>query len=111
MPVVQADRLTRIGAALLKAAGASDEEVAAVAVGCVNANLAGHDSHGVIAIPTYIDRVKVGHIVPGATWTIVQETPTTTVIDGHWGLLDPITMHSAGTPPMPGKLPADKPRR
>ncbi len=58
MPIVQADRLTRIGAALLKAAGASDEEANAVAIGCVNANLAGHDSHGVIAIPTYIDRIK-----------------------------------------------------
>ncbi len=85
MPIVQADRLTRIGAALLKAAGASDEEADAVALGCVNANLAGHDSHGVIAIPTYIDRIKVGHIVPGAKWTIVRESPTTTVIDGHWG--------------------------
>src|SRR5206468_1740013 len=85
MPLVQADRLTRIGAALLKAAGASEEEAGAVAAGCVNANLAGHDSHGVIAIPTYIDRIKAGHIVPGAPWTIVQESPTTTVIDGHWG--------------------------
>src|SRR3954470_9065900 len=85
MPTVQADRLTRIGAALLKAAGASDEEADAVATGCVNANLAGHDSHGVIAIPTYIDRIKAGHIVPGATWEIVQESATTTVIDGHWG--------------------------
>ncbi len=85
MPIVRADRLTRIGAALLKAAGATEEEANAVAAGCVNANLAGHDSHGVIAIPTYIDRIKVGHIVPGANWTIVQETPTTTVIDGHWG--------------------------
>src|SRR5881409_2817250 len=85
MPTVQADRLSRIGAALLKAAGASDEEAHAVAVGCVNANLAGHDSHGVIAIPTYIDRVKAGHIIPGAKWTIVQESPTTAVIDGHWG--------------------------
>jgi len=25
-----------------------------------------HDSHGIIAIPTYIDRIKAGHIVPGA---------------------------------------------
>src|SRR5580698_7686142 len=85
MPIVQADRLTRISAALLKAAGATEEEAGAVATGCVNANLAGHDSHGVIAIPTYIDRVKGGHIVPGAKWSIVQESPTTTVIDGHWG--------------------------
>jgi uncharacterized oxidoreductase len=85
MPIVQAERLTRIGTALLKAAGASDEEASAVAIGCVNANLAGHDSHGIIAIPTYIDRITAGHIVPGAKWTIVQESPTTTVIDGHWG--------------------------
>ena len=85
MPIVQVDRLISVGAALLKAAGASDEEADAVAVGCVNANLAGHDSHGIIAIPTYIDRVKAGHIVPGAKWSIVQESPTTTVIDGHWG--------------------------
>jgi len=51
----------------------------------VAANLVGHDSHGVIQIPTYIERIKVGHIVPGAPWTIVQESPTTTVVDGHWG--------------------------
>ena len=37
-----------------------------------------------IASSTYIDRVKAGHIVPGAEWTIVRELPTTTVIDGHW---------------------------
>jgi LDH2 family malate/lactate/ureidoglycolate dehydrogenase len=85
MPIVTADRLSRIGAALLKAAGASDEEASAVATGCVEANLAGHDSHGVIAIPTYIDRIRAGHIVPGAKWEIVQESPNTTVIDGHWG--------------------------
>ena len=85
MPIVQADRLTRVAAALLRAAGASDQEADAVAIGCVNANLAGHDSHGAIAIPTYIDRIKAGHIVPGAPWTIMQETPTSTVIDGNWG--------------------------
>lgn len=85
MPIVQADRLTKIGTTLLRASGASQEEADAVAVGCVNANLAGHDSHGIIAIPTYIDRIKAGHIVPGAKFEIVQESPTTAVIDGHWG--------------------------
>jgi uncharacterized oxidoreductase len=85
MPTVEADRLTKIGVALLRAAGASQEEADAVAVGCINANLAGHDSHGIIAIPTYIDRIKAGHIVPGAPFTVVQESPATTVIDGHWG--------------------------
>src|ERR1041384_4355823 len=85
MPTVQADRLKHIGAALLRAAGASAEEADAVATGCINANLAGHDSHGIIMIPGYINAVKAGHIMPGAPFSIVQETAATTVIDGHWG--------------------------
>jgi LDH2 family malate/lactate/ureidoglycolate dehydrogenase len=85
MPKIPADRLQRIGAALLVGGGASPEEADIVARGCVAANLAGHDSHGIIQIPSYVDRIKVGHIVPGAPFKIVQESPTTTVIDGHWG--------------------------
>lgn len=85
MPVVAADRLRNIVQALLQAAGASFEEAATVARYSVAANLAGHDSHGVIQIPTYIDRIGKGHIVPGAPFVIMQESPTTTVIDGNWG--------------------------
>src|SRR6266851_9669882 len=85
MPRVPADRLHRIGKALLVAAGTPPEEAEIVMQHSVDANLAGHDSHGIIQIPTYIDRIRAGHIVPGAEWTIVQESPTTTVIDGHWG--------------------------
>src|SRR5262245_61601682 len=85
MPKIPADRLQRIGAALLVGGGASPEEADIVARGCVAANLAGHDSHGIIQIPSYVDRIKVGHIAPGAPFKIVQESPTTTVVDGHWG--------------------------
>src|ERR671932_2086500 len=85
MPRVAAERLHRIGAALLVAAGSPSEEAEVVMRHCIDANLAGHDSHGIIQIPTYIDRIGAGHIVPGAPWTIVQESATTTVIDGHWG--------------------------
>ena len=86
MPVVvKADKLTQICTDLVVGAGASREEAECVSKGCVLANLTGHDSHGVIAIPTYIDRVDKGHIVPGAPFTVVQESPTTTVVDGNWG--------------------------
>jgi LDH2 family malate/lactate/ureidoglycolate dehydrogenase len=85
MPKIAAERLQKIGAVLLVGAGASRDEADTVARGCVAANLAGHDSHGIILIPTYVERIKVGHIVPGAPFKIVQESPTTTVIDGHWG--------------------------
>src|SRR5262250_627393 len=85
MPKIKAERLEEIGRALFEAAGAPAEEAALVMRHIVGANLVGHDSHGVIQIPTYIDRIKAGHIVPGAPWVIVKESPTTTVVDGHWG--------------------------
>ncbi len=85
MPRVPAEELKRIGEALLVAAGALPAEAETVARQCAAANLAGHDSHGITQIPGYIERIKAGHIVPGAPWKIVQESPTTTVIDGHWG--------------------------
>src|ERR671933_1648206 len=85
MPRVSAEDLHRIGTTLLIAAGAPAEEAEIVMRHSIDANLAGHDSHGIIQIPTYIDRIGVGHIVPGAPWTIVQESATSTVIDGHWG--------------------------
>jgi uncharacterized oxidoreductase len=85
MPNVSAEQLMDIAQHLLIAAGASEEEAATIAKYNIGANLVGHDSHGIILIPTYIDRVKVGHIVPQAPWVITQETPTTTVVDAHWG--------------------------
>ena len=85
MPKIAADRLRAIGEALFVANGTSAEEAEIVTRHCVEANLVGHDSHGIIQVPTYIERVKQGHIVSGAPWKIVQESPTTTVIDGHWG--------------------------
>ena len=85
MPTVPAEKLIEIAHALLIAAGASEEEAAVTARNNIGANLAGHDSHGIILIPTYIDRIKAGHIVPRAPWVITQETATTTVIDGNWG--------------------------
>ena len=85
MPTMTPDHLTEIAKALLIGAGTPEEEAATVARMSIAANLAGHDSHGIIMVPSYIERVKAGHIVPGAPWTIVRETPATTVIDGHWG--------------------------
>src|SRR3954447_2048622 len=85
MPKIAADRLEEIGRALFVAAGTPEDEAALVMRHIVGANLVGHDSHGVIQIPTYIDRIKAGHIVPGAPWVVVKESPTTTVVDGHWG--------------------------
>src|SRR5438132_486892 len=69
MPRVAAEQLHRIGLALLVAAGAPRDEAEIVMRHSIEANLAGHDSHGIIQIPTYVDRMTVGHLVPGAPWT------------------------------------------
>jgi uncharacterized oxidoreductase len=93
MPTFTADQLKNLGFGIFKAAGASDEEAEMVSQHLVNANLAGHDSHGVIRIPAYVMMIKVGYkpygylckIVPGSEIEIVKETETTALIDGHWG--------------------------
>jgi uncharacterized oxidoreductase len=85
MPIVTAEQLHRLGDGIFRAAGASAEEAQVVMEHLVGANLAGHDSHGIILLPTYIDRMKRGHIVPGAPMTIERETPTSAHINGNWG--------------------------
>jgi len=97
MPTVAADRLRTIASRLLEGAGASGHEAETVARHCIEANLVGHDSHGIIQVPTYIDRVAKGHIVPGAPIEIVQESPTTTVFDGNWGFGYVVAEHAMKT--------------
>ena len=78
MPTVSAEELQTRVSRLLEGAGASADEAATVSRLSVAANLAGHDSHGVIQIPVYIDRIAQGHIVPGAPFEITKESDTTT---------------------------------
>ncbi|MCA9069466.1 MAG: Ldh family oxidoreductase, partial [Planctomycetaceae bacterium] len=54
MPIITRDALLDFGAALLKAGGATEEEAQVVGRSLVEANLRGHDSHGVMWIPFYI---------------------------------------------------------
>jgi len=85
VPNLTASRLTRIAHDVLLKMGATEEEAATVAKHQIGANLAGHDSHGIILLATYVTRIKQGHIVPGAKPEILRETATTAHIDGHWG--------------------------
>jgi uncharacterized oxidoreductase len=55
-----------------------------VAESLVEANLMGHDSHGVIRIPQYIEMVGDGRVNPRAEPRVVRETEGTAVIDGGW---------------------------
>lgn len=84
MPVFMAPQLEELAGAIFRAAGAPEDIAAHVARSLVTCNLVGHDSHGVIRVPNYIDVVNRGGIVPAARPAVGKETPTTAVVDGNW---------------------------
>ena len=85
MPLISEAALKSFAEQLLAAAGALPHEAAIVAESLVGANLRGFDSHGVMRLPQYVAAIRAGDIRPGATLTIVQETPALTVGEGGWG--------------------------
>ena len=85
MPTVAAPELHVLGKGIFLAAGASEDEAQIVMEHLVGANLAGHDSHGIILLPTYINRIKRGHIVPGAPFVVERESAASARINGNWG--------------------------
>jgi hydroxycarboxylate dehydrogenase B len=64
MVTVPHDRLRRIAARLLVAAGATDADAGIVADHLVDANLSGHDSHGVGMLPQYVRSIRAGLVDP-----------------------------------------------
>ena len=85
MPSVGAEDLTAFAIAAYEAAGTPPEHAQIVVTHQVGANLVGHDSHGVVLLPTYIDRIGRGHIVPVARPEILNESPRTLAVNGRWG--------------------------
>jgi LDH2 family malate/lactate/ureidoglycolate dehydrogenase len=82
---IRAEALQRIAQAILVATGSSSEEADKVAQKLVGANLAGHDSHGVIRVPQYVGQVQDDTIVPNQSAEVVRETEAVTVLDGRFG--------------------------
>jgi len=70
---------------LFESFGATNEIGHIVANILVGANLTGHDSHGVLRVPTYMRRISDGIMNAGAEPTTVRESVTTLVLDGHQG--------------------------
>jgi len=66
--------------------GSSAEEARLTAEHLVGANLAGHDSHGVSMVPTYVDSFLAGHLALNRTVEIVVDTGPMLVADGRLGL-------------------------
>jgi len=65
--------------------GSDEQEAAQVADHLVRANLAGHDSHGVGMLPTYVRLLHAGLLVPNQTAETVLDAGALLVIDARRG--------------------------
>ncbi|MBV9813569.1 MAG: malate/lactate/ureidoglycolate dehydrogenase [Acetobacteraceae bacterium] len=84
--LVAAATLTRFVADVFGGAGCDAAEAERISRFLVSANLTGHDSHGVIRVPRYVENIRDGHVVRNQSITVVTESPTHAVIDGNRGI-------------------------
>jgi uncharacterized oxidoreductase len=78
--------LTQFAYNLFQAGGVPDDEAQIVASSLVDANLAGHDSHGLIRIPQYLKAIDDGLLKAGVPLLVRRQTPAVLACDGGWGL-------------------------
>ena len=73
-------------AAVFQAAGVKEDQAAITTDRLIEADLRGRTGHGVIRVPSYIDRIKQGGINLNPEIKLLHETPTSALVDGDNGL-------------------------
>lgn len=86
MMIVAHDRLRGIAAQVLVAAGAAEADARTVADHLVDANLAGHDSHGIGMLPAYVRSIRAGRLDPRAHAVVEDRGGAVLAVDGRNGL-------------------------
>ena len=71
--------------AIWRHAGSTEQEAARVADHLVQANLAGHDSHGVGMIPSYMSSLAQGHLQLNVHAKVVRDAGAVLTVDGGQG--------------------------
>lgn len=84
--VIAADRLRRFAQAVCRSAGCDEEEAAAIAEHLVDANLAGHDSHGVGMLTDYVPAMRDGRLQLGRRARVAADHGAVLVVDGGRGV-------------------------
>jgi len=77
--------LKELASQICIAAGTPDHEAKAVAELLVEANLQGHDSHGVGMLPIYVRNIKKGFLQPDAHIRKISESGNLLLLDGQSG--------------------------
>jgi uncharacterized oxidoreductase len=82
---IAADRLRESVGELLRGFGSDEREVALVADNLLQANLTGHDSHGVGMLPRYVAAYLEGGLRPNAHVQVRLDAGTLLALDGQAG--------------------------
>ncbi|MGE0723901.1 MAG: Ldh family oxidoreductase [Alphaproteobacteria bacterium] len=77
--------MIRLVADIFAAAGCDAGESARIGSMLTGANLAGHDSHGVIRVPRYVEALQGGRVKAGQGLTTVVGGDAFAVVDGNYG--------------------------
>jgi hydroxycarboxylate dehydrogenase B len=85
MMIIPAPALERFVAAIFGRAGCGKSEAGQIARYLVEANLVGHDSHGVIRVLPYIEWLRDGRVVANQSLEVVLDAETFAVVDGRFG--------------------------
>ena len=83
--VISAHRLRAVSVQILSAAGAAQEDAEIVAEHLVDANLSGHDSHGIGMLPQYVRAIARGLLDPRAHAAIEDPGGPLLAADGRRG--------------------------
>jgi uncharacterized oxidoreductase len=82
---VDASALVDVVASIMQGGGCYSDEARTVARRLVDANLVGHDSHGVLRVGRYLEWVRDGWLKPNTPPTMVFESDTIAIVDGNLG--------------------------
>lgn len=83
--LIQADTLREFVTDIFTAADCSPAESERIAENLVDANLTGHDSHGVIRTPRYLVWLREGKLLAGRDITVVSDGGPLLILDGNFG--------------------------
>ncbi len=85
MKTIAPEPLRQLVADVFAAAGCRQPEPERIARYLVEANLAGHDSHGVIRVQTYVQWLREAKVLANQSLTIAFENDALAVVDGNSG--------------------------
>ena len=83
--LIPASGMINLAREIFSRAGCNAHEADTIATRLTGANLRGHDSHGVIRIPRYVEWIGEGRQVPNQTIDVVQDNGSIVIVDGKFG--------------------------